>query len=1001
MIRKHLFGSRLSRRVTFLNLAILILILTVIVSLSVGAVAGITDTASRRIAHIHSQESVGRFMSHLNSNLVLLRKAANSSAVQEWFADEHNDEKRYAALSDLRNMVPFIQVPEFYIGLAGSLNEYVMGLNTSIEDFVPHGRMSPYEPMDEWFFNMMDTDRTFTFNVDIDKATHTWNIWLLYRVVHEGRDVGLLCIPFRIEYVLDDVFGQYDDEFVSGYIVDGNGFVHIESGAFYHYTFWEDESVHISSIDAGLGEFVYNFTIRDEMFLAEGAQIEVVRLTDGHHDYAAIAPIPHSTWMIITLFDSRMLFSIADILPVIIILVSAFIVFALVSMITMHRGVLMPLANLTGSVSLVTDDNAQVSLVYGEDRTDEIGDLSRTIHSMLKKVREAAVKEQELLERVFEEQKRIEVAEESSQAKSAFLARMSHEIRTPISAVLGISEIGLQIPGISPNIEESFEKIYSSGRLLLGIINDILDFSKIESGKMVISPGKYDTASLINNAANMHYAYLDHRNIKFNLHVDENLPAYLIGDTLRIEQIIVNVLSNAFKYTDSGSVDLTLQCRPLDDENITLVISISDTGLGMSNEQIAVLFNDYTRFHEHKKSSVSGTGLGMSIVANLVQLMDAHVKVESKVSVGTTVTISIPQKIASQEVLGKEAAIKLQQLKMYLDKTEKRRRFIPDPMPYGNILVVDDIDANLYVAQRLLAFYSLNVETCKSGQQAIDKIKQGKVYDIVFMDHMMPGINGPEAMRILRDMGYIYPIVVLTANALIGQEEEYIKSGFDSFLSKPIMTDKLDAVLIKYVKDKQPPEVVEAAVRDSLAKQEADVSMGSIDDFRDNVYVFGKLRTDFVKNHKNIFIDITRALDAGEIETAHILTHTLKGLAGLINESGLMQAAGHLEDLLADGQTPADEQLSALEKELSQVLESIGKPDAPVFPGHMILDKDKAKMIFDNLYPLLVAHNADSMNLLDELRVMPEMAVLVQLIEDFDFKQALKTIDTLKKILNV
>jgi len=999
MIKRHLFSSRLSRRITVLNLAILISILAVIAILSMDAVSGITDTASRRIAHVHSQESVGRFMSHLNSDLVLLRKAANSAAVQEWFADEHNINKKYAALSDLQAILPFLQVPEFYMGVAGSLNEYIIHLSTTVDTFTYHDSMSPYEPMDEWFFNMMGTDRAYTLNVDIDKATHTWNIWLLYRVVHDGQDVGLLCIPFRIDDLLYDVFGEYDDEFVIGYIVDGNGFVHIESDRFYHYAMWEAESVHISTIDAGLGEFVRNFTIRDEMFFTEDAQIEVIQLTEGNHDYAAIAPIPHSSWMIITLFDSRMLFSIEDILPVVIILVSAFIVFAIVSMLIMYSGVFLPLANLTNSVSLVTNDNDKVDKVYGDERTDEIGDLSRTIHSMLKTVREASVKEQELLERVFEEQKRIEVAEESSQAKSAFLARMSHEIRTPISAVLGISEIGLQIPNISQNVEESFSKIYSSGKLLLGIINDILDFSKIEGGKMLVASSEYDVASLINNAANLHYAYLGDKNIKFSLHVDENIPAHLIGDTLRIEQIIINVLSNAFKYTDSGSVDLSLACRPLDDEHITLIIAISDTGLGMTEEQIAVLFDDYTRFHEHKNSSVSGTGLGMPIVANLVEMMGADIEVKSQVEVGTSVTVNIPQKIASQEVLGQEAADKLQQFEIYSDQNEKRRKFTPDPMPYGNILVVDDIDANLYVAQGLLAFYGLNVETCKSGQEAIDKVKSGKVYDIIFMDHMMPGIDGPEAMRILRDMGYDQPIVILTANALAGQEEEYIKSGFDSFLSKPIMTDKLNSVLLKYVKAKQTPEVIEAAERDNVAKQEQEEQ--GIEDFWDNVYVFGKLRTDFVKNHKNTLNDIKHALNTNEIETAHILTHTLKGLAGLINEGNLAQTAAQIENLLAEGKTPTSEQLSCLENELSQVFESIGKPESALFPGYMNFDKDKARLIFDELYPLLDSHDSASMNLLGALREMPEMAVLAQQIEDFDFIQALKTLNTLKKILEI
>jgi HPt (histidine-containing phosphotransfer) domain-containing protein len=241
-------------------------------------------------------------------------------------------------------------------------------------------------------------------------------------------------------------------------------------------------------------------------------------------------------------------------------------------------------------------------------------------------------------------------------------------------------------------------------------------------------------------------------------------------------------------------------------------------------------------------------------------------------------------------------------------------------------------------------------------------------------------------------MNYMHPIVILTANALVGQEEEYIKTGFDSFLSKPIMTERLNAVLVKYVKDKQTPEVLAAAERDKPSAKK------TIDDFSEDIYVLGHLRTDFVKNHKNSFDDITAALASGDAETAQILAHTLKGLAGLIHENDLAQSAAQVEKVLAAGKTPSTEELTTLSNDLAQVIEAVGKPEATKFLG---LDTEEAKEVFDKLAPLLELNNATSLKMVEQIRTMPEMAVLARQIEDFEFEQALCTLGTLRKILEV
>ena len=389
-------------------------------------------------------------------------------------------------------------------------------------------------------------------------------------------------------------------------------------------------------------------------------------------------------------------------------------------------------------------------------------------------------------------------AEESNRAKSRFLARMSHEIRTPITAVMGISEVQLRGQIMPPHTEEAFSKIYDSSKILLNIVNDILDFSKIESGKMSLLEKEYDVASLAGDISQLHLVYLDNKNITFQMLVDENLPAKLVGDSLRIRQIINNLLTNAFKYTESGTVILSLHY-----DYGNLIISVKDTGMGMTAQQIKEvqgLNSEYVRLHEKEKPFVSGTGLGLPIVYSMVQIMNAEFDLQSEVSKGTNVTVKIPQKTVDSEILGSELATKLQNFESGTWSSAKVFEFVPEQMPYGSVLVVDDVDTNLYVAEAMLEAFGLNIEMVESGQAAIDKIVQGNVYDVIFLDHMMPGMDGIEVVKKLRNMGYNHPIVALTANAIKGQAEMFMNNGFSGFMSKPIDIKILNSYLVRFVK---------------------------------------------------------------------------------------------------------------------------------------------------------------------------------------------------------
>jgi len=408
-----------------------------------------------------------------------------------------------------------------------------------------------------------------------------------------------------------------------------------------------------------------------------------------------------------------------------------------------------------------------------------------------------------LLENVREQNRRLISL---SKAKDDFLSRISHEIRTPMNAILGITEVQLRNESLPYATREGLSIIYDSGDALLRIVNDLLDLSKIESQKMDIEPGNYEIASMLCDSVQLNMLQIENKPIKFKLNADENIPFKLFGDELRIKQILNNILSNAFKYTDSGEVSMSVFAEKSEDENsdVSLVFRISDTGQGMTEKQVNMLFsNGSAHLNLVSERLIEGTGLGMTIVWNLVHLMNGNISVESEYGKGSVFTVSIPQKVIDRKILGKEIADNLRKFRISDYSRRKKLQIIHNSMPNGNVLVVDDVVSNIYVTKSFLVPYDLNVETAESGFEAIEKIKSGKVYDVIFMDHMMPKMDGMEATKIIRELGYKHPIVALTANAVAGQAKIFLENGFDGFISKPIDISLLNAELNKFIRNKQ------------------------------------------------------------------------------------------------------------------------------------------------------------------------------------------------------
>ncbi|MDR1205128.1 MAG: response regulator [Peptococcaceae bacterium] len=392
-------------------------------------------------------------------------------------------------------------------------------------------------------------------------------------------------------------------------------------------------------------------------------------------------------------------------------------------------------------------------------------------------------------------------AENANRAKSRFLATMSHEIRTPMNAIIGVAEIQLQRGDMPADLTKAMDTIRSSAHGLLGIINDILDLSKIETGQFDIRPAEYDTASMINDAVQLNVFRIGSKPIEFFLDVDENVPARLFGDELRIKQILTNILSNAFKYTERGSVTFSVKSSETDGA-AALVFRVADTGQGMKPEDLERLFSEYSRFNGEANRATEGTGLGMSITRSLARMMGGEIDVESEYGRGSVFTVTLPQKRAGGAAIGAELAQSLRGFQFMRGRQGANAQIVREPMPYGSVLIVDDVDVNLYVAHGLMAVYGLNIETASGGFAALDKIKGGASYDVIFMDHMMPEMDGVETARKLRGLGYSAPIVALTANAVTGSDQMFMENGFDGFISKPIDIRQLNNVLNKFVRDR-------------------------------------------------------------------------------------------------------------------------------------------------------------------------------------------------------
>ncbi|MCL2045091.1 MAG: ATP-binding protein [Oscillospiraceae bacterium] len=609
--------------------------------------------------------------------------------------------------------------------------------------------------------------------------------------------------------------------------------------------------------------------------------------------------------------------------------------------------------------------NGRIRIVDTELRRIPYGD-SFAIVGYLMDLTNARERERELVRRDELLWVAMEEARAANLAKSVFLANMSHEIRTPMNSIMGFAELSLDNE-LSPQLRDYLTRIIDSTKWLLEIVNDILDISKIESGRMDLEKVPFDLNSVFMRCRSVILPDAQEKGLELYVYSEPSTGKKLLGDSVKLYQALMNLLSNAVKFTNRGSVRMQSSIKKVENDRATVYFEVKDSGIGMSEEQIEKAIEPFTQADSSTTRTYGGTGLGLTITKNLVELMGGVLTVDSVQGVGSTFSFELTfETIDAAEDYSEQI----------ISETIERPHFD------GNVLICEDNIMNQQVMREHLVRVGLNTTIAENGKIGLDIVKErmenGFVpFDMIFMDVFMPVMDGMEAALKISELDTGTPIVVVTANIMSGEIDNYLAHGMSDYLSKPFTSQELWQILLKHMNP-------------------VNLSVDSTDDQDD---LMNKLKITFFRDNQFKFNEIISAINAKDYTLAHRLAHTLKTNAGMIGKTKLRNTAATIEAALINEVAPTMPQWSMLEAELNHILSEL-KPqyeEAVALLGHFDMNAQEKEIIFERLRIMLENINPQCVDMLDEIKSIEGTEELCSLMEDYDFDGALKVLMKLKR----